>query len=110
MERTKSVLACSVLETFKGKQMRAKVILEALPLAWYKAELPFLELPAGDMVAGDQISPESTPKSENMSIGSKQQQDKNYQFSSQYKHNNDKNQWVTFRFQILDWKAGLSIK
>ena len=62
------------------------------------------------MVAGDQINPESTPKSENMSNGSKKQQDKNYQFSPQYKHNNDKNQGVTFRFQILNLKAGLFIK
>jgi hypothetical protein len=33
MERTKSVLACSVLETFKGKLTHAKEILEALLLA-----------------------------------------------------------------------------
>ena len=71
MERTKSVVACSVLETFKVDLTHAKEILEALLSAWYKAVLPFSELPAGDMVAGDQISPESTPKSENMSSGSK---------------------------------------
>ena len=58
--------------------MHAKEIPEALPLAWYKAELPFLELPAGVMGAGDQINLESTPKSENMSNGSKKQQDKKY--------------------------------
>ena len=35
-----------------------------------------MELPAGVMGAGDQINLESTPKSENMSNGSKKRQDK----------------------------------